>query len=161
MTEQLTAPQLIARIHETNDRLETLLGRLGVDQMNRPGAVGAWSVKDVLAHLAFWERYGANLLRAIAQGETPELDAEDMTETRNASVVAQYYLRPLSAVVADWQAASDELIELIADLSPQDLNDPDRFAWSPGRTLLDRLTGNSYGHMEEHIAQIREWMGRF
>jgi uncharacterized protein (TIGR03083 family) len=158
MADWLGAREVISRIRETNTRLELLLAQLNVDQMNQPGAVGVWSVKDVLAHLAFWERYAADLLDAIERGETPTLDAEDLTETRNASVVAQYYQRPLSAVVAEWRAASEELIDLLAGLSAEDLNDPERFGWSDGRSLLDRIAGNSYEHEQEHIDQIRAWM---
>jgi hypothetical protein len=158
MSDWIDARAVVGRIRETSTRLELLLARLNVDQMNQPGAVGAWSVKDVIAHIAFWERYEADILRAIARGDAPLLGAEDLTETRNASVVAQYYLRSLSAVIAEWHAAREELVDLIEELSGEDLNDPERFAWSGGRTLLDRIASNSYDHEQEHIDQIREWM---
>ena len=161
MADWLDGRAVVERMRETSTRLDLLLARLNVDQMNQPGAVGAWSVKDVIAHIAFWERYEANILRAIARGETPVLGAEDLTETRNASVVAQYYLRPLSAVIAEWHAAREELVDLIEELSEEDLNDPERFAWNGGRTLLDRIAGNSYDHEQEHIEQIRAWMKQF
>jgi hypothetical protein len=117
-----------------------------------------WSVKDVLAHLAYWQRYAAALLLAAARGETPNLDGDDETERNNASVVAQYYQRSLAATMADWQAAREDLLELLEQTSDADLNDPNRFVWSDGRTLLDRIAGNSYDHEQEHIGQIREWL---
>src|SRR5215470_6970157 len=109
----MDAKELVGRIHATNIELELLASGLSVAQMNQPGAVGSWSVKDVLAHIAFWERYMANILRAAQRGEMPELDVEDTTESRNASVVAQYYLTPLGAVIASWHAAREDLIEQI------------------------------------------------
>ena len=39
-----------------------------------------------------------------------------------------------------------------------DLNDPDRFSWSNGTTLLEHIAASSYDHEQEHIEQIREWM---
>src|SRR5512138_602072 len=159
MAERMGVVDVIALIRETSTRMELLLAQLSVAQINQPGAVGVWSVKDVLAHIAFWERYGADIIRDALRGETPVLAADDATERSNASVVAQYYQRPLSAVIADWQAAREDLLDRIADLTEQDLNDPDRFAWSGGRTLLDRIAGNSYDHEQEHIEQIREWIG--
>jgi hypothetical protein len=158
MTKWVDAAEVRAQIRETSVRLEMLLAGLSVDQINRPGAVGVWSIKDVLAHIAFWERYVSSIIKAVERGETPILDAEDSTETRNASVVAQYYQRPLSAVIAEWHAAREELLDLLEDISEAALNDPNHFAWSGGRTLLDRIAGNSYGHEQEHIEQIREWM---
>ena len=154
----MDATQLAVRIQSTSTDLELLILQLNVAQMNQPGAVGSWSVKDVLAHIAFWERYMADIIRAAKSGETPQLDVEDLTESRNASVVAQYYLTSLGAVLAAWHAAREELLDQIAGLSEADLNDPQRFSWSEGRTLLDRIAGNSYEHEQEHIDQIRAWM---
>jgi uncharacterized damage-inducible protein DinB len=154
----MDAIQLATIIRDTAKKLELLVARLSVAQMNQPGAVGVWSVKDVLAHLAFWQRYAASLARAAAEGEVPRLDVDDETESRNASVVAQYYLAPMGAVLASWNEAREELLEQIRDLSEEDLNDPRRFVWSEGRTLLDRIAGNSYAHEQEHIEQIRAWI---
>jgi hypothetical protein len=156
----MDATELAALIRATSTELELLIARLTVAQMNQPGAVGVWSVKDVLAHIAFWARYAASIAQAARHGETPQLDAEDSTESRNASVVAQYYLAPIGAVLASWNEAREELLEQIQGLSEADLNDPDRFSWSEGRSLLDRIAGNSYEHNREHIAQIRSWMNQ-
>ena len=161
MAERMNAADVVGLIRETSAQLERLLAQLSVDQMNRPGAVGVWSVKDVLAHLAYWQCYAAAILITAARGETPNLDGDDETERNNASVVAQYYQRSLAATIADWQAAREDLLDQLEQLSDADLNDPDHFTWSNGRTLLDRLAGNSYEHEQEHIEQIREWMGKF
>jgi uncharacterized protein (TIGR03083 family) len=158
MAEQMNVAELSELIRSTSIRLELLLAQLSVAEINQPGAVGVWSVKDVLAHLAFWERFAVNTLQSIARGETPVLGADDETERKNASVVAQYYQRPLAAVVADWQQAREELLDALEDLDDQMLNDPDYFPWSEGRPLLDRIAGNSFDHEQEHIEQIREWM---
>src|SRR5690606_6078621 len=105
------AAEVIARIRMTNAQLDRLLLGVGVARLNQPGAVGIWSVKDVISHIAFWERYAVRILQAIRRGETPDTAAEDETEVRNASVVAQYYLQPWSRVLASWHEARDELIE--------------------------------------------------
>lgn len=159
MADRMSVAELAALIRATSIRMELLLSQLSVEQFNQPGAVGVWSVKDVLAHIAFWERYSIGTLRAIARGETPDMLADDETERNNASVVAQYYQRPLAAVIADWQQAREELLEAIEDLNEEDLNDPNHFPWSEGRSLLDRIAGNSFDHEQEHIDQIRDWIG--
>jgi uncharacterized damage-inducible protein DinB len=158
MADRMSVAELAALIHATSIRMELLLSQLSVEQFNQPGAVGVWSVKDVLVHVAFWERYSVRMLESIARGETPDLLADDETERNKASVVAQYYQRPLAAAIADWQRAREDLLEALEDLDDQDLNDPDRFPWSAGRTLLDRIAGNSFDHEQEHIEQIRAWM---
>ena len=154
----MNTTELATLIRATSTELELLIARLTVAEMNQPGAVGVWSVKDVLAHIAFWERYAVRVLKAARRGETPQLDAEDSTESRNSSVVAQYYLTPMGAVLASWHEAREDLLEQIASLSDADLNDPNRFPWNEGRSLLDRIAANSYAHEQEHIEQIRAWM---
>ena len=154
----MSVAKLTALIRVTSTRMELLLSQLSVEQFNQSGAVGVWSVKDVLVHIAFWERHAVNTLQAVARGKTPDLLADDATERSNASVVAQYYQRPLAAVIADWQQAREDLLEALEDLDDDDLNDPDRFLWSAGRSLLDRISGNSFDHEQEHIEQIRAWM---
>jgi hypothetical protein len=154
----MNVAELTALIRETSTRMERLVAQLSVAEINQPGAVGVWSVKDVLAHIAYWERYTVPIVQAAARGETPDLVADDATERSNASVVAQYYQRSLAAVIADWQQAREDLLEEIEDLKDEDLNDPNRFPWSEGRSLLDRIAGNSFDHEQEHIEQIRAWM---
>jgi uncharacterized protein (TIGR03083 family) len=154
----MSVAELSALIRITSTRMELLLSQLSVEQFNQPGAVGVWSVKDVLVHIAFWERYAVNMLQAISRGKTPDLLADDSTERNNASVVAQYYQRPLAAVISDWQEAREDLLEALEDLDDEALNDPNRFPWSIGRTLLDRIAGNSFDHEQEHIEQIQAWM---
>jgi uncharacterized protein (TIGR03083 family) len=158
MIERMSVADLSALIRAASTRMELLVAQLSVAEINQPGAVGVWSVKDVLAHIAFWNRYTVNMLQAILRGETPNLVADDATERNNASVVAQYYQRSLAAVIADWQRAREDLLDALEELDDEDLNDPDRFPWSAGRTLLDRIAGNSYDHEQEHIEQIRAWL---
>jgi uncharacterized protein (TIGR03083 family) len=161
MADRMNVANVATLIHETSTELERLLAQLSVEQMNQPGVVGVWSVKDVLAHLAYWQRYVVAILRAIACGETPILEGDDETERNNASAVAQYYQRSLAATIADWHAAREDLLDQLEQISDDDLNDSERFAWSNGRTLLDRIAGSSYDHEQEHIEQIREWMRKF
>ena len=158
MADQMNVADAVARIREASSRMERLLSQLSVEQMNVPGAVGVWSVKDVVAHLANWQRYAAALIAAAMRGETPDLVGDDETERSNASVVAQYYQRPLAAVIAEWQAAREDLLDQLEQLSDADLNDPNRFAWSDGHSLLEHIAGSSYAHEIEHIEQLREWI---
>ena len=158
MADRMNAAELIALIRATSTRMELLLAQLSVAEINQSGAIGVWSVKDALAHIAFWERYETNIIRDAMRGATPVLVADDETERSNASVVAQYYQRSLAAVIAEWQQAREDLLEEIAELTEADLNDTDRFAWSNGVTLLEHIAASSYDHEQEHIEQIRAWM---
>ena len=47
--------ELVARIRSARAEFEDLLAGLSPDEMTRPGVAGDWSVKDTLAHLAWYE----------------------------------------------------------------------------------------------------------
>jgi len=47
----MSVAELTALIRVTSTRMELLLSQLSVEQFNQPGAVGVWSVKDVLVHM--------------------------------------------------------------------------------------------------------------
>ncbi len=56
MTKQSSKVELLKDIQVEHARLDKMLSTLTAEEMIRPGVVGDWSVKDVLAHLAAWEQ---------------------------------------------------------------------------------------------------------
>jgi len=69
-------------------RSRAILATLTPEQMTRPGALGDWSAKDVLAHLYEWEQMVLGWLAAGQRGQTPSVPARG---TSGAS-----YLRSIS-----------------------------------------------------------------
>lgn len=57
MPEPKSKAQIIQQLETERRRLERNLARLKPEDMERPGVVVRWSVKDVLAHLADWEEH--------------------------------------------------------------------------------------------------------
>ena len=59
MTEDYHPPtksDLLAVIDSERTQLESLLKGLNDAQICKPGVEGPWSIKDILAHTAAWER---------------------------------------------------------------------------------------------------------
>jgi hypothetical protein len=44
--------ELLAELKSEQEAWERLLGEVGEDRMEEPGVAGAWSIKDIVAHLA-------------------------------------------------------------------------------------------------------------
>ncbi|MBO0731474.1 MAG: DinB family protein, partial [Acidimicrobiaceae bacterium] len=55
--------ELIDELVATREELEELLTAMTSEQMLAAGVVGDWSVKDVLAHLLWYEREELELIR--------------------------------------------------------------------------------------------------
>ncbi len=55
MAAPTTKADLLARMHATYDALDAAIAPIPPFLMMTPGVNGAWSVKDTLAHLAYWD----------------------------------------------------------------------------------------------------------
>ena len=159
--EVVSKDKLLAELRAGRERLEATLARVGEGQMTAPGAVGDWSVKDLLAHLIFWEQAPVRALQAEARGEPGRLPSDDENvDELNARAVAERRERPPAEVLAEFERSYHELLDVVEPLSDADLNEPDRYAWTEGKPLWRIIAGESYRHYREHDEEIRAWLDR-
>ncbi len=150
-SEFLTA--LIAGRAEWN----SLLAQADEARMTEPGVMGDWSVKDVIAHVTWFEREMVGMLRAHALigSELWNLSQDQ----RNVAIFEQNRDRPLSDVLAEARQVFPQFVELVQALDDQDLIDPSRFADMPADWLpWQVLAGNSFEHYRAHAAELRAWL---
>ncbi len=142
---------LLNELHAGRTRLETMLARLTPAQMTEAGVAGGWSMKDLMAHIGWWEQRAVEIYQELAAGGNPsrpntsaELDAV------NAQIYDQFRLRNLDEVRAFEQAAFREVLHLAETAPDKDLFDPQRFSpWTDG-PYAQWILDNSTGHYEEH-----------
>ncbi len=161
MAEPTTKIDLLRRVASANEELEGTLAELTADEIARPGTQEALSVKDILAHLAWWERHAGDMLRAASLGteipyvQQPGEDSSAMMDRVNAEVYDANRDRPLPEVMAEFHAAHQHLLEEISNLSEEQIFSPQGLAQVLGGSVLDLIAGNSYGHYEEHLTPIK------
>ncbi|MSQ36463.1 MAG: DinB family protein [Dehalococcoidia bacterium] len=114
-------------------------------------ALGEWSVKDVVAHLATWQDGFAAALELVAQGERPVIPgyAND-DDAFNAARVAEARELSWEQVLGRLRAARERHDAAVRGLR---VLDPDRYA--EGRT--PRRLASSANHDREHAPQIEVW----
>lgn len=130
--------------------VETYAG-LAEAELLQPGATGTWSVRDIIAHVTWWEEEALTHLPLIVAGGRPPrysvtyggIDAFNarMTEQRKALSLAEVF-----------QHRDDVHARLIAYLEsvPEDqLGSETRFR--------RRLRLDTYGHYPKHARAIRSW----
>lgn len=136
---------------------EALLAEVGEARMTQPGVAGEWSIKDVIAHVAWGERemVGVLQVRALVGSDLWNVS----TDERNAAVFEQNRLRFLQDVLAEEQQTYRQLLEALQSLSDEDFNDSQRFKDMPADWIpWQIIAGNSFGHYDEHIPSIRSWI---
>ena len=150
---------LLKTLTETRAEWETLLAQIDEEQMQKPGAAGKWSVKDVIAHVASGESEIVPVLRTHVLAGSDLWNLSD--DERNEIEYQQNKDRPLHDIVNEERQAYMSLLEAIQTLSDQDLNDPRRFEnmpqeWSPWQLIA----GDSFKHYKDHMPSIREWLAK-
>lgn len=143
------------------------LATLTPEQRVAPVLDDGWSVKDSLAHLSAWESMTVAWLEASLRGEevkryTPEFLERDDDESNavmnalNNHLFEQNKNRSWEDVLAEFNAAHENLYRVVERMSEDDIFNPTRFAWRQGSPALDMIAGNTYAHYPEHM----EWMRR-
>ena len=137
---------------------EALLARVPADRWTSPGAAGGWSVKDLVAHIAWGEEEVVQLLRThdFSMGSGLWLLEPD---ERNRMVYGQRRRWPLDLIIGYEAETWANLRSLIVTLTDDDLNDARSFTalphqWRPWQFIAS----NTFGHYDAHAPAVEAWL---
>jgi Protein of unknown function (DUF1706) len=136
--------------------------------MTAPGVEGDWSVKDVIAHIAAYEEWTADQLRAVARGEQEPYISDAIpaaargldVDARNAVIFEATRTQSLAQALVQAQATFDGLVAAIEALPEDELTQPNRSGWTKAQPLLEPVAGNTYEHYHEHIPLLQAWLAQ-
>jgi hypothetical protein len=132
------------------DLKESYAGLLDA-QLTEPGVVGDWSVKDILAHVTWWEEEALKHLPLIIKaGKPPRYSTQYGGIDRfNALMAEQRRDLSLAEVLRQHDQTHRQLIAYIQSVPEEQLASETRFR--------HRLRLDTYSHYPEHTKAIREW----
>ncbi len=150
------------------DQLETgreqfldVLEGLSLEDMEKPGVVGEWSIKDTLSHLSHWEAELVKTLFQARTGQKPTSALATVTDATLDAVNRTWYLesrdRPIEKVLDDFHSVRNQTILRIEEFNERDLTDPNRYPWMGKKPLSTWIVNNTYEHEAEHAVQIQAW----
>lgn len=143
----MSRQRLIERLEQEWQALLRTWEGLPDDLLLEPGAVGQWSVRDVLAHIATWE--GEFLKAAPIILEDKPLPRYGGIDAFNAREQERKHDLSLEEVRQELTPSHQRLLDRLAVLP-----------YHPGRVeqrLRRRLRLDTYGHYREHAAHIAAW----
>jgi len=147
---------LLARLAaERGALLEGLLGLEEPTLVARP-VFDDWSVKEILAHIAAWDRWEERTMRSMVAGETPDFSAVQDFAVSNAAFVAPWRDRSLEEVLAELMAARSDWVAWLKSLPDEEFFRPRAYsghAWTFSEVPLQV----QWEHDAEHAAQIARW----
>lgn len=139
-----------------------VLAQIPQELMTVPGVNEAgWSVKDIVAHVAWYENEAAHILRSHAlASESAENDRiwELPINERNSAIYEQNRNLTLSDALVMGQDAFRAFLHEAQKLSEEDLSDPARYKDMPADwTPWEVVASNTFEHYPDHAAEIRAW----
>lgn len=171
----MSRDDLLRKVQSERDYWEGLLAQLDEPSKLLPGVGGTeWTVKDVIAHIAAYERWMAGLLGADIAPVLPfppDLDGFD-TDARNAWFYESYRDQSLDVIQDSAQEAYEALLAGIRDTDDETLNtlmvlnreeelvpaEPDGVYPYPPILLWEWIAQQSYEHYEQHYSAMEAWI---
>ena len=116
-----------------------------------PGVTGAWSVRDIIAHVTTWEEEALKHLPAILEGRRPPRYSVTYggIDAFNALMTTKKAGLSLSQVFLQQSETHRRVIEVIEHAPEFELTRETRF--------LRRLRLDTYNHYPKHAQAIRRW----
>ena len=156
----MTRTEILVRINQAHADLVAALADIPDDVMLTNPVVDWWTLKDVMGHVAMWQRVAIQFVEDYRRDGKPtplglqDDAAIDAYNKRGAAVRRDY---PLARVRAEFDAAFRDLVAAVEPLSDAQLNAPLPAPWGEGRNLAYLIAINSYEHEPEHTEQILTW----
>jgi uncharacterized protein (TIGR03083 family) len=152
----ITQEDLLARIQSDRSAFAALWQNLTDERMlQRPGPQDDWSVKDLIAHIVWWENSMLSRVEKALGGEVVELTGT--IDEINEHVFQENKDRDLSDVISEFDANMPKLEDFVAQLSDEQINNPDVINIK-GHALRDFIIGDTFGHYEMHREDLQNFV---
>lgn len=164
MPRPKTKTDLLDQARKEHDLLDECLAGLSDAQYVETDIVGAWSVKDVLAHLTEWEQMALGWHAADQRGEQPEMPANgykwNQTPELNQQIYEKHRERPLHHILADYRASYAEIIAFIKNMPEENLFTPSYYDWTGNNNMATYYISATSSHYRWARNEIRKGFRR-
>lgn len=129
--------------------------------IDRPGACGQWSIKDILAHIVLYEELFVEVFKGqLDDGKTvPTLVKKGNDHQKfNDLGIVRGKKKSFEALVSEYNKLNEKVMELAGKISPETSSKVGTIPWYGEEYSLDDLIVIlNYGHKKEHGSQISQF----
>jgi hypothetical protein len=150
----MNAQQVLERLDEAWAVFEQSYAGLSDSELMISGVTGKWSVRDITAHVTWWEEEALKHLPLIREGGRPRRYSATYggIDAFNALMTERRRHLSLDEVLRQHDGIHERLTEYVSG-APEEL-----FTWET--RFRRRLRLDTYGHYPIHAKAIREWRSR-
>lgn len=147
----MTREQFLARLDAAWSSFRASYAGLPEAELLRPGVTGEWSVRDLIAHVTWWEEEALEHLPVILAGRRPPrysttyggIDAFNALKTKETMGL------PLAEILRRQEEVHVCVVALVRGVPESEVASDTRFR--------RRLRSDTYGHYPKHTAAILKW----
>ena len=145
--------KLLSKLSKSHSAIRELIKEKDLDVViyNEP----RWSIRDILGHIATWNRETAKALNAFTVGDTyltPDLD-ETEANFNEVAVVEQRKMAE-KKLIMDWCESTSEFVDAIEKIPQEKFASEMEFPWGDETGKLSVLVDTMIEHGDEHIEEI-------
>ena len=146
--------QLLKKLDTAWTAFKESYAQLSEAQMTEPGVMDDWSVKDIIAHVTWWEAEALKHLPLISEGGRPRQYASQYggIDAFNALMLERTRDLALADVLHQQDETHRRLVAYLRRVAEEHFTRETRFR--------HRLRLDTYSHYPQHAKAIREWRER-
>jgi uncharacterized damage-inducible protein DinB len=152
----MTKEEALARLAESRRALHQAIEGLSEKEMTQVQVEGVWTIKDVLGHIASWEKTCLEPLRRYAKGGPFEVEVIEDYLTWNEEQAARKRDVPLDTILDELATVRQELVEAASRLSAGQWKQRVPFSWG-GQGTIAAVLDVFYQHELGHVRHIQQW----
>jgi hypothetical protein len=154
---------LLDDIRHEHDTLCARLAEIPKARWHEPGVWGdGWTLSDLVAHLAEWQRLFLGWYDDGVRGATPEMPAPGFkwseTPRLNRAIWEKHRSQSHAAVRAEFDSGYSRIVRIVEALSPQQLLRPGHFAWTGKHPVATSIGPNTASHYRFATKAIKRWL---
>ena len=154
MPPPTTIPELLECIHSARAEWNSAIEKLDHKQLIQPNVCGHWSVKDVIAHMTWYDNQMVEMISSHSMEEASEWWLLP-TDERNEKIYQEIKYKPLKEVRLQGKVVFETLVNCIHIMKDEELADPTHFTgmpldWQP----VDIIAQNTWLHTQAHLPAI-------
>ena len=144
---------LLDRLAETHSAIQRILE--GIDLELRVYSDTDWRIRDILGHIATWDREVAKSLRAFMVGSEyviPDMEGDETNFNEQAVIEQREF--STQQIVAEWEQAREDIKAALSDIPTDRFPGDLLYPWGDERGSIARMVEYMIEHDEEHRDEI-------
>lgn len=156
-----TLEDILDKLDAAREKTLVAIETLPDEVLVEPGAVGRWSIADLLSILTAWDAEVVTGMLRLKQGKPPEklLAAVAVPPRYNAARWEEAQGRDLDVIFEDFQGARLHLEEWLSELSERALTDPNHYKALGGVSLGAIVAKATYEHEARYLPFLTTFAG--